>query len=136
MSPRSNRIARMYLCRANYLTALKSIFKDYPNSFVTFYFGASIMVFSFSVRVAERYRIRAFTDPLKYDSTFEDLTNSVYLTVITMTTVGYGDLKPITSIGRVVCCFLVLWGVVIVSVMVVVLNNTFLMEQSIQFGDI
>lgn len=47
-----------------------------------------------------------------------------------MTTVGYGDVSPATSLGRLVCCVLVLWGVLIVSVMVVVLNNTFLMEDS------
>lgn len=133
MDPRSQRISRMHLCKADYLYALKSAFKDYPNWFVSTYFLASILVFSFAIRVSERYRTRVFgVDALGHprDERFEDITNAVYLAVITMTTVGYGDLKPITTIGRAVCCLLVVWSVVIVSVMVVVLNNTFEMEQS------
>lgn len=47
-----------------------------------------------------------------------------------MTTVGYGDMFPCTSCGRIVCIILVIWGIFIVSIMVVVLTNTFQMDQS------
>lgn len=56
--------------------------------------------------------------------------NSVWMTIITMTTVGYGDLFPKTLLGRVVCIMLVVWGIFVVSIMVVVLTNTFQMDQS------
>jgi hypothetical protein len=122
----------MYLCKADALYALKSAFKDYPNYFVCSYFFGSVLVFSFAIRVSERYRILIFKGEEEghlLDEKFEDITNAVYLAIITMTTVGYGDLKPITSVGRAVCCLLVVWSVILVSVMVVVLNNTFQMEQ-------
>jgi len=52
------------------------------------------------------------------------------LTIITMTTVGYGDFFPRTSFGRIIDAVLVIWGTFIVSLMVVVLTNTLNMDQS------
>ena len=54
----------------------------------------------------------------------------MWLTIITMTTVGYGDLYPRTIFGRVIDVILVVWGTFIVSLMVVVLTNTLNMDQS------
>jgi len=48
-----------------------------------------------------------------------------------MTTVGYGDYTPKTDIGRIIGALCVSWGVLIVSVMVVVLTNTFRLTRSI-----
>lgn len=127
MSPRSHRITRMYLCRADYLHALKCIFKDYPNQLVGTYFFVSILFFSFALRVSERPLAR-IPEAALYQ--FEYLTNSMWYMITTMATVGYGDLYPHTSIGRWICNLLILWSIVIVSIMVVVMNNTFEMEQS------
>ena len=40
-----------------------------------------------------------------------------------MTTVGYGDFFPRTLIGRIIDVFLVIWGIFVVSLMVLVLTN-------------
>jgi potassium intermediate/small conductance calcium-activated channel subfamily N protein 2 len=56
--------------------------------------------------------------------------NAMWLTIITMTTVGYGDYYPRTTFGRIIDVFLVVWGTFIVSLMVVVLTNTLNMDQS------
>lgn len=45
-----------------------------------------------------------------------------------MTTVGYGDYFPRTTIGRVIDIVLVVWGIFIVSLMVVVLTNALNMD--------
>jgi potassium intermediate/small conductance calcium-activated channel subfamily N protein 2 len=47
-----------------------------------------------------------------------------------MTTVGYGDFYPRTLIGRIIDTLLVVWGVFIVSLMVVLLTNTLNMDSS------
>jgi hypothetical protein len=47
-----------------------------------------------------------------------------------MTTVGYGDFYPRTLIGRVIDIILVVWGIFIVSLMVVVLTNALNMDAS------
>ena len=51
-----------------------------------------------------------------------------WMTVVTMTTVGYGDHTPRTEMGRVIGALCVSWGVLIVSVMVGVLTRAFSMD--------
>ena len=47
-----------------------------------------------------------------------------------MTTVGYGDFYPRTLIGRIIDFILVIWGIFIVSLMVVVLTNALDMDSN------
>eukprot|EP01017_Pseudomicrothorax_dubius_P034559 TRINITY_DN4758_c0_g1_i5.p2 TRINITY_DN4758_c0_g1~~TRINITY_DN4758_c0_g1_i5.p2 ORF type:complete len:181 (+),score=36.83 TRINITY_DN4758_c0_g1_i5:921-1463(+) len=49
--------------------------------------------------------------------------NAMWNVVVTMTTVGYGDYYPMTSLGRIVAFFICIWGVFVVSLMVVTLSN-------------
>ena len=53
-----------------------------------------------------------------------------WMTVITMTSVGYGDFTPKTPFGRQIGVLCVCWGALIVSVMVVVLTNAFSMNRN------
>jgi len=55
--------------------------------------------------------------------------NSIWLSIITMTTVGYGDIFPRTLIGRIVCVLMVVWGIFAMAIMVVVLTNALQMDQ-------
>lgn len=45
-----------------------------------------------------------------------------------MTTVGYGDYFAQTHLGRFVIFFVCIWGVLIVSMMVITLNSTLQIE--------
>jgi len=49
--------------------------------------------------------------------------NCMWNVIITLTTVGYGDLYPKTLMGRIVGVVIAFWGVFIVSFFVVTLNN-------------
>lgn len=55
---------------------------------------------------------------------FFEFENCMWCVIITMTTVGYGDFYPRTFIGRLCDIFTAIWGIFIVSMMVVVLTNT------------
>jgi hypothetical protein len=46
-----------------------------------------------------------------------------------MTTVGFGDYYPMTPIGRIIILIVVVWGIFIVSIMVVVVTNTLRMDR-------
>ena len=47
---------------------------------------------------------------------FTDLATSVYWAIVTMTTVGYGDITPVTPIGRMLSAFVMLLGYTIIAV--------------------
>ena len=47
---------------------------------------------------------------------FTDIPTSIYWAVVTMTTVGYGDIAPATSVGRVLCAVVMLMGYTIMAV--------------------
>jgi voltage-gated potassium channel Kch len=44
--------------------------------------------------------------------------DSLYLVWITMTTVGYGDVYPVTSIGKIVVCIDALLGLVLIGMII------------------
>lgn len=125
MSPRSGRICKLYGAYPGVMFCLKSIFKDNPFSFVTIIFFISLAMFTFGFRIAENV-IYATSPSTTYS-------NMAWMTVITMTTVGYGDYSPKTQIGRLIGALCVSWGVLIVSVMVVVLTEAFAMNRSNSF---
>lgn len=54
----------------------------------------------------------------------------VYVVIITMTTVGYGDVVPHTTPGRFICMFTALWGAFMVSIMVLMVNNFFELDKN------
>lgn len=47
---------------------------------------------------------------------FESIPNSIYWAVVTITTVGYGDVSPITSLGKFVSVIVMICGYAIIAV--------------------
>ncbi len=50
------------------------------------------------------------------DTPFTDIPTSIYWAIVTMTTVGYGDIAPITPIGRFLSALVMLLGYTIMAV--------------------
>ena len=48
-------------------------------------------------------------------ATFESFFDALYWATVTLTTVGYGDLCPVTQIGRIVSMLSSLFGVAIIA---------------------
>ena len=55
--------------------------------------------------------------------TFENFIDSFWVAVVTMTTVGYGDLSPVTTPGRVVSIWCSFVGIVIIALLVNVMTD-------------
>jgi len=47
---------------------------------------------------------------------FDNIPKSIYWSVVTLTTVGYGDVVPITALGKTVAVFIMLLGYAIIAV--------------------
>ena len=56
----------------------------------------------------------------------QSIPDAWYLSVITMTTVGYGDIHPQTKLGRFICCVCAVAGVLLLALTVPIFANHFL----------
>ena len=59
---------------------------------------------------------------------FADISDGLWWAFVTLTTVGYGDLYPVTSGGRIVAVFTMLFGITIYSLMIA--NLTYYVEET------
>lgn len=111
----SSQVCKRYGTVPNAAFALKSDLKDRP--FVTISIAIMSLVIIFGIAVMQSEK--------SYDgkvANMDQLTNAEWLTIITMTTVGYGDLYPNTHFGRFFCLLACISGMILVSGMVVALN--------------
>lgn len=58
---------------------------------------------------------------ITHEADWEDYAKVYWFVIVTMTTVGYGDSFPLTLPGRMVSFLLCIWGVFLVSLMVLTL---------------
>jgi len=89
------------------------------------------MFIFFGTVFASAYLVRIFEIPyfrLKYNPIFDDYFTSVWFTIITLTTIGYGDIYPGTQPGKILTLIVAFWGTLLVSLMVVTVSNVFEMN--------
>jgi hypothetical protein len=123
MHPRANRIRRLFGNTSETVSALKCIFKDAPARAIAALFSLSAVIFTFGFRVSEAEVYKASSSGTVYS-------NMAWMTMVTMTTMGYGDYVPETVVGRGIGSLCAIWGALIVSVMVVVLTSAFSLDRS------
>ena len=111
---RSNRVCNMFGTKCDSLFIVKCLLKDNPFFYIFSCFFSGICIFANILMISEKPLDRIETGFIKH--TFY---NSVWSTICTMTTVGYGDIYPRTFLGRSVgfCCSQ--YGSVMVSLLVV-----------------
>ena len=111
-------ICQKHGCEASTLFACKAVLQERPYLVLTVCMSVSIVLFGFAARIFER----PYTSEFSSDQDFDYAWNSMWLIVLTMTTVGYGDFFPRTHMGRFVIILACFWGIFLVSMMVVTLT--------------
>ena len=73
------------------------------------------------------------TEHIAQPDKFSNLFDAVYFTMVTVATVGYGDLSPVTTLGRIIVMFTFVSGLAIFAGILGVLGSSFfkVMEEEI-----
>lgn len=98
---------------------------EYPNRTVLFLFFGTVLSSAYLVRIFE---VPFFRD--QGTDTFDEYFNAVWFTVITLTTIGYGDIAPGTKPGKIITILLAFWGALLLSLLVVIMNSIFSMDNN------
>ena len=59
------------------------------------------------------------------NSQMTTLLDALWWCVATVTTVGYGDVVPVTSLGRIVALVYMFFGIILIATLLAVISNTF-----------
>lgn len=115
----SSAICDSYAANANISYALRALLREKPIQLILIFFSVSTIVLSLALRIYEKNFMS-----LSGEQNYAYLWNSMWLILLTMTTVGFGDFYPNTHIGRFIITIAANWGIFIVSLMILALTNT------------
>ena len=121
---------------SSYIYVMKCIMKNSPLEILFTAMLLYIITFAYAIKVCERPLIFAIIQKHKDDPSFSlpvsnDISNyynAMWLMIVTMATIGYGDFYPRTLPGRAITFFSCICGVITVSLLTITLQN--LMEMS------
>ncbi len=75
-----------------------------------------IFLFFILVSVSILGAIMYIIENPRQPTTFSDIPTSVYWAIVTLTTVGYGDITPITPLGRFISAMIMILGYAVIAV--------------------
>ena len=91
-----------------------------------------ISVFYVFLTALIMFNAEPHVNPTTGATTFEDFFDALYWATVTLTTVGYGDMIPVTDIGRFVSMLSSLFGIAIIALPSGVITASYLEELRIQ----
>jgi hypothetical protein len=99
---------------------MKALIKERPGITVFLTALISILWLAYLLRIFERIAYES-----QGQKVFDSYFSSVWNVIITMTTVGYGDIAAISDYGRVISILNALWGAFIISLLVASIGRIF-----------
>jgi len=88
-------------------------------------FFFSLLVYVFERGEYDKIQKKWIRDEEEGASPFSDIYSCIYFTVVTMTTLGYGDLSPQTYIGKLVAMLTVLVGLCCITFLINIVGDCF-----------
>ncbi|OMJ84588.1 hypothetical protein SteCoe_14262 [Stentor coeruleus] len=116
-SSKAKNICRSYSTVSNAYFAIKCDLKERPFITIFTFFTILIITLGIAVMVAER------SVAASRNLDMGQLTNNEWLIFVTMGTIGYGDIFPVTHHGRLFCIVACIGGMILVSALIVSLNQ-------------
>lgn len=121
-SGRAQRVCQMNGSAAGTWFAIRCLMKTMPFQMLGLSLLSGMLIGGFCLRIFER-------PMLEYTGfDFSSYGNTMWMILVTMTTVGYGDYYPVTLPGRMFGIVMCLWGVLIISMFVVALTTLLNLE--------
>ena len=113
----SKKLCKAYGFTSGVRFSYKCQLENHPGTFVLTLFTSTVLILSYIIRIFEIPYYRHNHDNIT-PSMFDDYFNAIWLMVMTITTVGYGDYMVNTNMGKWVAMFAALWGSFMISLLV------------------
>ena len=113
----SMKICKMYGFDGGFKFSVKVQMMTNPGFLVIYDFTTQILVLAYILRLVE-YPYHSRRDQTS-NNPLDHYYNSLWLIIMTITTVGYGDQFPRTELGRFIAVIASMWGAVVISLVVV-----------------
>ena len=69
-----------------------------------------------------------FAEHQKHPTHFNSIPDSIYWALITLTTVGYGDVTPVTALGKLISVISAMGGVIVVALLTGIIASSFSLQ--------
>ena len=125
--PISLKVCYNYGFKSDSTFALKCQLATDPSGTIIRMFVITVTVLAYVLRIFEIPFYRA-NETLNND--MDHYFNAIWLTLITLTTVGYGDIAPKTDAGKLVMIFTAIFGAFLISMMVLAVAKIFDLNQN------
>lgn len=96
-----------------------------PEAFITILLVASTVILSVMLLIFELPYKQYAQEQKTLTSAVQGFGSATYLTTITLTTVGYGDIYPNTDGGNAIILVTAVWGGFVASLLVLIVSNVF-----------
>lgn len=116
-SSRMNRVSIMNKFSVNFSFCIKALMEKTPFHVQLLFFVMSTLYCSICIRIFER-DLDQYTNQI-----FSNFYNCIWYTIITMTTVGFGDFYPDSLLGKLIGILASFVGVILMSISVITVSN-------------
>jgi hypothetical protein len=127
--PYSRKLCASYGLKAGVRFSFLCKFEVETEKTVLSSFFMTVFVLAYILRIFELPYYRSHHDII---NEFDEFYNSIYMILITITTVGYGDITPKTRLGKLTAVFTAIFGAFLISLMVLAVGSLFSLSKKQQ----
>ena len=119
----SKRVCHELGVENNFSFQLKTAFRERPYTIFLISSSFFMIALAFLIRIFERPYYE-FNFPKTNYHYFSSISNSIWYVIITVSSVGYGDMYAVTPVGRCLTLFAIFIGVIFLSTMVALITQS------------